>query len=115
MRRWIRFRAPDGCDVVRLRADPQRRDIVSDPGFAGCVVVGDGATRVFRCRRDAKRWLLARAAGLAEIPRWPKVCDFYVSTPDAPPPRLPRGWRVLASCVVAGERVTVVDRNRKQR
>ena len=69
----------------------------------------------FRRRSDAKRWLIARAAGLAEVPRRVRVSGLHVMPVDDPPLRLPRGYRVAAEHVWAGSRVTVTERNRRRR
>ena len=81
---------------TRARYDARARELVRDgvrmgvayPSWGGMIgsaaVVAwrardyaDGTLRPFRRRSDAKRWLLARAAGLAEVPT----------------ARKPRGWR----------------------
>jgi len=76
---------------IRARFDARARELVHDgvrlgrvyPSWGGRlgrdVLVGwhardyaDGDGRSFRRRSDAKRWLLARAAGLAEVPQRPR-------------------------------------------
>lgn len=67
----------------------------------------------FRRRSDAKRWLLARAAGLAEVPRWQRVKRGGVEDGDARRP--PKGWRRLTTVEIGGDPVSVYERNRRRR
>lgn len=68
-------------------------------GTPGCAaVVGDEPARFYRQRRTAQAWLLARAAGLAEVP--PRRFNFVsryarLAVEDAEPRRPPRGWRLF--------------------
>jgi len=79
--------------------------------------------RTLTRRSDAKRWLLARAAGLAEVPRRESFGTRYGSPqlqvvvscgPDGMP--VPRGWRVVDAYVaVDGQVVVMLERNRRRR
>lgn len=73
----------------------------------------DSWRRTFRRRSDAKRWLLARAAGLAEVPRWQRVKRGGVEDGDARRP--PPGWRRLMTVEICGDQVSVYERNRRRR
>ena len=76
-----------------------------------------------RRRSDAKRWLLARAAGLAEVPRRGSFGTRYGSPqthvvvscgPEGM--SVPRGWRVADAYVSANEQTIVtLERNRRRR
>jgi len=82
-----------------------------------------GAERTFRRRSAAKRWLLARAAGLAEVPRRASFGTRYGSpqtnavVPCGPEGMsVPRGWRVVDAYVaVDGQVVVMLERNRRRR
>ena len=81
----------------------------------------DGPT--FKRRADAKRWLIARAAGLAEVPRGPSFGTRYGSpqtnavVPCGPEGMsVPRGWRVVDAYVSVDEQAIVtLERNRRRR
>lgn len=88
-----------------------------------------GKRQKHRHRSDAKRWLLAIAAGLADVPRgtvhtarnepdgrvfyWPADADgpALLSVCQRPLAHVPRGWRLV--CVLGD--VWMYDRNRRQR
>ena len=81
------------------------------------------ADRTFRRRSDAKRWLLARAAGLAEVPRRKSFGTRYgspqtgvVVTCPSGGMYVPRGWRFAGGYMnVDGEMVVHLVRNRRRR
>ena len=81
------------------------------------------ADRTFRRRSDAKRWLLARAAGLAEVPRRKSFGTRYgspqtgvVVTCPSGGMYVPRGWRFAGGYTnVDGEMVVHLVRNRRRR
>lgn len=77
----------------------------------------------FRRRSDAKRWLIARAAGLAEVPRRKSFGTRYgspqtgvVVTCPSGGMYVPRGWRFAGGYMnVDGEMVVHLVRNRRRR
>ena len=81
------------------------------------------AEETFRRRSAAKRWLLARAAGLAEVPRGPSFGTRYgspqtgvVVTCPSGGMYVPRGWRFAGGYMnVDGEMVVHLVRNRRRR
>ena len=78
----------------------------------------DGPT--FKRRADAKRWLIARAAGLAEVPQSESVPAILITNLGDDVPRPPRGWRIARQRhdVQRGNGdvvVTVYERNRRRR
>ena len=83
----------------------------------------DSWRRTFRRRSDAKRWLLARAAGLAEVPRRKSFGTRYgspqtgvVVTCPSGGMYVPRGWRFAGGYMnVDGEMVVHLGRNRRRR
>lgn len=83
-------------------------------GRWGAWLHGVGAIPSQRRRSDAKRWLLARAAGLAEVPRGPKLRRGVR--------RIPRGGALLyigGRLVAVAEHATIEtetdERNRRRR
>lgn len=114
-----RVRWEQSWDRVRL-VDPPRgqREQVADLQSTGqwyAHDVSDASAPTLRTRRrsDAKRWLLARAAGLAEVPRWQRVKRGGVEDGDARRP--PKGWRRLTTVEIGGDPVSVYERNRRRR
>lgn len=72
---------------------------------AFCFDSGGRHTREeFKHRRDAKRWVLARSAGLANVPRWEPPPWVEHAAPRA---RLPCGWRVGLAAQVVGSDVAL--------
>lgn len=63
----------DGCEVRdcwNLAGHDDHVLVCNGDGTPGCAaVVGDEPSRSYRRRSTAKRWLLARASGLADVPK----------------------------------------------
>ena len=81
----------------------------------------DSWRRTFRRRSDAKRWLLARAAGLAEVPRrvrvGPRGGSWSYVRRDAHTVWPPPGWHEVEEYIGDDGEVGVVlcERNRRRR
>ena len=88
-------------------------DVVPDGDGWAATVYGTDERETSTRRRAATRWLLARAAGLAEVPRWQRVKRGGVEDGDARRP--PPGWRRLMTVEICGDQVSVYERNRRRR
>ena len=81
----------------------------------------DSWRRTFRRRSDAKRWLLARAAGLAEVPRrvrvGPRGGSWSYVRRDAHTVWPPPGWHEVEEYIGDDGEVGVVlcERSRRRR
>lgn len=78
-------------------------------------VYGTDERETFTRRRAATRWLLARAAGRAEVPRVRRLPRHGWDYDE--PRQPPKGWRVAHTgrAFISGEPVTIYERNRRRR
>ena len=122
--RWRPFTDEPRCGRMLCVGPLRVGDVVPDgDGWAATVYGTDERETSTRRRSDAKRWLLARAAGLAEVPRRGNFGTRYGSPqcqvvtscgPEGIP--VPRGWRVADAYVSVNEQTIVtLERNRRRR
>ena len=119
--RWRPFTDEPRCGRMLCVGPLRVGDVVPDGDGWAATVYGTDARETRGRRSDAKRWLLARAAGLAEVPRrvrvGPRGGSWSYVRRDAHTVWPPPGWHEVEEYIGDDGEVGVVlcERDRRRR